>query len=262
MPDIRVKAKLTGGIINAKAELGKIVEVPVGPDVYTGEYNIPLTDEDTVLATKGKLLEEDVTIEGAHGKKYTLDDLASGSEPSGDIVITTTSLNSQVFYESQIRSITAPYLTTIAYPNAFQGCDSLLSVNMPALTTLESNGAFADCRYLETVNLPNLTNLKSATFQSTMYLRELWLPKVVKIEGSPFYGRTGWQVSKNSVLKLGSIVTSMSATAFLNFCNSPGDIYVIWAEGEVAGAPWRAPTGTTIHYNTVFDEEGNIISSD
>lgn len=40
-----------------------------------------------------------------------------------------------------------------------------------------------------------------------------------------------------------------------------GDIYVPWTEGAVANAPWGA-TGATIHYNTVFDEDGNIISSD
>lgn len=261
MSEIRVTAHLSDSI-QATADLGKIVEVPVGPDIYTGEYNIPLTDEDIVLETKGKLMEEDVTIEGAHGKRYTVDGLVSGEEPSGDIVLNGTVLNSQVFYNSQITSITAPHVTTISYANAFQGCQKLKTVNMPALKTLNNSGAFADCRYLETVNLPNLENLKSATFQSTMYLRELWLPKVTKIEGSPFYGRMGWQVSKNSVLKLGSVVTSISANAFSNFCNTPGDIYVVWDEGEVAGAPWGAPRGTVIHYNTVFDEEGNIISSD
>lgn len=71
MSEIKVTAHLSDGI-QATAELGKIVEVPVGPDIYTGEYNIPLTDEDIVLEAKGKLMEEDVTIEGGTWEKiYT-----------------------------------------------------------------------------------------------------------------------------------------------------------------------------------------------
>lgn len=36
------------------------------------------------------------------------------------------------------------------------------------------------------------------------------------------------------------------------------DIYVPWAEGEVANAPWGA-TKATIHYNTTYDENDNPI---
>ena len=261
MPDIRVKAKLTGGVINTKAELGKIVEVPVGPDIYTGEYNIPLTDEDIVLEAKGKLMEEDVTIEGAHGKRYTLEGLVSGEEPSGDIVTNATTLGSRLFFGSKITSIVAPNLTTI--PSAtFQGSKSLTSADMPSLKTIGINGVFADCDNLAYVNLPNLENLKSATFQNTFVLKDIWLPKVTVIEGVPFYGRSGRSTSQGSVLKLGSKLTSVSTNFLAGFAQRKGDVYVVWAEGEVAGAPWQAPTDTTIHYNTVFDEDGNIISSD
>ncbi len=55
-----------------------------------------------------------------------------------------------------------------------------------------------------------------------------------------------------SCVKLTSVTfkgtpTSMSATAFGD-CSALTDIYVPWAEGEVAGAPWGA-TNATIHYN-------------
>jgi hypothetical protein len=38
------------------------------------------------------------------------------------------------------------------------------------------------------------------------------------------------------------------------------DIYVPWSEGEVANAPWEA-NNATIHYDTVYDEDGNVVSS-
>ena len=62
MPDIRVKAKLTGGVINTKAELGRIVEVPVGPDIYTGEYEVIPSEEPITLPTKDKLMENDLVV--------------------------------------------------------------------------------------------------------------------------------------------------------------------------------------------------------
>lgn len=193
------------------------------------------------------------------GGGYSIDDLAERVGPSGDITLTVTSLTSRVFYKTPITSVSAPNLTTIS--ETFQGCEDLTSIDMPSLTTVSGNGTFADCKYLRTANLPNLTNLKNATFQSCMNLRDLWLPSVTKIEGAPFYGRTGWQSTAGCVLKLGSTVTSMSASAFQAFCYGQGDIYVPWSSGDVSGAPWSAPSGITIHYDTVYDANGNVISS-
>ena len=53
---------------------------------------------------------------------------------------------------------------------------------------------------------------------------------------------------------------SIGATSFDDFKKVTGirHIYVPWAEGAVANAPWSA-TNATIHYNTQFDENGNII---
>ena len=42
--------------------------------------------------------------------------------------------------------------------------------------------------------------------------------------------------------------------------NNLRDIYVPWSQGEVANAPWGA-SRATIHYDTVYDEDGNVVSS-
>ena len=51
--------------------------------------------------------------------------------------------------------------------------------------------------------------------------------------------------------------TTLGTTAL----NAPAleDIYVPWSQGEVAGAPWGAPAGCTVHYNTQYDEDGEPI---
>ena len=48
------------------------------------------------------------------------------------------------------------------------------------------------------------------------------------------------------------------ATNAFNSCPNLTDIYVPWAQGTVANAPWSA-TNATVHYNTVFDSDGNIV---
>ena len=62
MSDIRVKAKLTGGALKANAVLGRLVEVPVGPDTYTGEYTVTPSAEPITLPTKDKLMADDLIV--------------------------------------------------------------------------------------------------------------------------------------------------------------------------------------------------------
>lgn len=61
MSEIKVTAHLSDGI-QATADLGKIVEVPVGPDVYTGEYEVIPSEEPITLPTKDKLMENDLVV--------------------------------------------------------------------------------------------------------------------------------------------------------------------------------------------------------
>ena len=64
MSDIIVSAQLAGGNLEASASLGRIVEVPVGPDVYEGPYLVAPEAGDIVLLTGDKLLEDDITVKG------------------------------------------------------------------------------------------------------------------------------------------------------------------------------------------------------
>lgn len=61
--DIEVKARLNQGI-KATAQIANMVEVPVAPDVYTGDYEVTPTEQPVVLLTKDKMMLDDVTIDG------------------------------------------------------------------------------------------------------------------------------------------------------------------------------------------------------
>jgi hypothetical protein len=62
MSDIRVTAKLSGGI-HATAQIANVVEIPVAPDVYTGEYEISVTDSDVTIFIKDKMASDNITIQ-------------------------------------------------------------------------------------------------------------------------------------------------------------------------------------------------------
>ena len=73
-------------------------------------------------------------------------------------------------------------------------------------------------------------------------------------------------IAKNAFFKLTGLRSvkfrasgcTIDSAAF-NSCAALTDIYVPWSLGDVAGAPWGA-TNATIHYDTVFDSNGNVIS--
>ena len=58
--------------------------------------------------------------------------------------------------------------------------------------------------------------------------------------------------------KLYEIPTNGFSASSFTGCTNLLDIYVPWAEGEVANSPWGA-VNSTIHYNTVYDENHNPI---
>ena len=81
------------------------------------------------------------------------------------------------------------------------------------------------------------------------------VPASVKTIGTQaFYGACQGIVGS---LKFRGTPTTIAANAFEKGTNVT-DVYVPWAEGELDGAPWGM-TNATIHYNTVYDENGEPI---
>ena len=59
-------------------------------------------------------------------------------------------------------------------------------------------------------------------------------------------------------VRIVNTMTPISGNVFAS-CSNLTDIYVSWSSGAVANAPWGA-TNATIHYDTVFDSDGGIVS--
>lgn len=164
---------------------------------------------------------------------------------------------------------------------AFSACHSLARVNLPELTNTYGNstaidGVFNTCRVIERIELPKFEGVMRSTWFDACYnLKELILPKVTSFSGNNNF-RNCYALEKlyapeckvwaannfsgcNSLKRL-CIYTKPTTITTTSF-NAPAleDIYVPWAQGEVANAPWGAPAGCRVHYNTQYDEHGEPI---
>ena len=115
---------------------------------------------------------------------------------------------------------------------------------------------FHHCASLEKINcsFENVTGIGASSFGNCISLKEFpYFPNLTGgIASSAFVNCTGL-----TEVKFYKKLTSCATSAF-NGCTNLTDIYVPWAEGEVANAPWGA-TNATIHYNTTYDENHNPI---
>ena len=166
---------------------------------------------------------------------------------------------------------------TIISRNVFNGNKSIKSVYAPFVESVE--GGFYDCLNLEDVYFPKLKTTIGQCFRNTK-LGDNFHEKFPVIET---IGDRTFQNCLFATIHLPETVKVLSARGFNNcfnlktvyFHSKPTtignafdtylgrhitDIYVPWSEGEVSGAPWGA-TGATVHYNTVCDENWNVISS-
>lgn len=133
---------------------------------------------------------------------------------------------------------------------------ALKEIYMPEKTTVLNN-TFVKCFSLEIIhgNLEKVTQLAQC-FDGCTALSEIpYMPNVTYIGGNTFRNCTS--LTSINIYKK---TTTFTATAFTG-CTNLTDIYVPWAEGEVANAPWGAPNeNLVIHYNTIYDENHNPIT--
>ena len=151
---------------------------------------------------------------------------------------------------SKLESINIPKAATIG-GSAFYTCKALTSVSLPCVTTLGSS-AFSCCYAMERYSFGDgLTRIGDYAFYKNQKLTELILgPNVAQIGSNCTNGCTLLEK-----VEIHSVPTKINSQAFYN-TPSITDIYVPWAEGEVANAPWGA-TDATIHYEYNFGEEEN-----
>jgi hypothetical protein len=167
------------------------------------------------------------------------------SLPSVSLPSTLTSIGSYCFYRCySLASITIPNNVTQIGDDAFYQCTSLTSIVIPNGVTTLGNSVFCDCDNLASVTLPsNLTSIGAYCFYSCDNLSSITIPNTVTTIGNSCFS----YCSNLATLSLSSSIVSIGTNCFLN-CTNLTDVYCDWYEGDVAGAPWGAPSTTTIHY--------------
>ena len=103
---------------------------------------------------------------------------------------------------------------------------------------------------------PNLTYIGNDAFRGYFIFEKIIVPATVDYIGTGAFSGDYHKTSLKEIVFKG-IPSTIGNTAFSNN-TSLVDIYVPWAEGAVANAPWGA-TNATIHYNTQYDADGNPI---
>ena len=129
--------------------------------------------------------------------------------------------------------------------SAFNECMKLPSINLSKSLTTLGNEAFLHCGALDNLKLPEgLKSIGYRTFAWTDKWNDVTIPASVETIGAEAFG---WGKYRTKVTFKGK-PNSIGDNAFIDM-KAGADIYVPWAEGEVAGAPWGA-TKATIHYNS------------
>lgn len=258
--------------------------------IETGGGGGGVSIDDIAAATDNQVLGDTVTITARTLAKYGL----MGRAYKNVNISTATIIPNYFFAESSVVNVTGDYNTLQDY--AFQNCVDLESVDLDEVTVLGYN-VFEGCESLTEVTLPKLSNCGGTPFKSCTGIKKVDLsknhesfsntvalvagmtnleefigPHITSLRNSCFYnfsklksvicgGTIATRAFSNcSALKTVSILnsTSINASAF-NQCPAVTDVYVDFAAGDVSGAPWGA-TNATIHYNTVFDDAGNIVT--
>lgn len=194
-------------------------------------------------------------------QKWDINVLASGtydfSQDGGVLELdTATELPNNMFQgNTSLTNVIALNVETIS-GNAFYGCRNLVNVYFPRIKSITGQ-AFRNSGLAGNFQemFPLIESIGDRAFQSTGFIN-LHLPETVK----NLVVR-----SFNNILGLQKVYFHGTPTTIENaFDTWPSahitDIYVPWSQGEVANAPWGA-TNATIHYNTVYDDDWNVISS-
>lgn len=160
----------------------------------------------------------------------SIDDIATGAAPTGDLVLSAASIMSYAFaHRTAITSVSAPACTEIN-GNCFFRCTGITSVSFPVLTTFHAGGyAFDGCTSLTAVNVPSFSGeVDNRVFNNCSALAVIDLHDCTKIKGQAFNGAS---LLRTMILRNGDTVCTLdaaNATAMGGIYNHPDEstIYV------------------------------------
>ena len=220
------------------------VTVNVPSVAPTGTKQISITQNGTTTEDVTNYASAEITV-NVPSSSLSWDDIASNSKPSGDVVLTGTSIASYAFaYRKGTNTWTVEgaSVTTLG-ENAFRECTYLTSVKFPSLTSQHATGyTFYGCSRLALVDW-GLCNVPGNTFVNCSSLKTLILRKSSAIQtcastsvfnGTPFKsGGTGGTIyipkALYDHLGDGSSLDYKSAT---NWATYDGYGTITWAQIE------------------------------
>lgn len=134
------------------------------------------------------------------------------------------------------------------------------TLHLPDTVRFDGNFPFSDVVGMKYIDIPKAENLAGTFYGKRNFLGTygdgdgvVKLKNVTRLDSSSFYA-----CNNIHTVYFYKKATGINSTTFRGA--GVRDIYVPWSEGEVANAPWEA-NNATIHYDTVYDEDGNVISS-
>lgn len=224
-------------------------------DVEPALESLSVTENGLYLPTAGVDGFDRVTV---NVPTLNLNEIADQSAVYGDVVLdSATKIRAYFFNGANVNSVVAPLATEIG-GNAFNGSTltsgkfaSCTSVGEEAFRNASSFGA--NSNFID--DFPAIESTALYSFGGTGFV-DIIIPASYK-GATRNYSFAGCTRLKR-VRFLGTPTNLMNGAFGAN--NSLTDIYVPWSEGEVANAPWGA-SRATIHYNTVYDSEYNVVSS-
>lgn len=219
------------------------VEVPEGVTIIrkgafasSGLHQISLPDSLETI--------ESNAFELCHIESISLPD---GLKSIGDHAFNGCGLLESCIFPDDIESINSASM--------FTNCSNLEIVNFPAAWTSIADYTFAACTSLRLSKIPaHITTIGTRAFNNCTSLTELDIMGATSLTGQYSIGRC----SHLTTIKFHQTPSSINTQAFSSD-SALTDIYVPWSNGAVAGAPWGA-TNASIHYDTQYDENGNVIS--
>lgn len=203
---------------------------------------------------------------------YDLNDIAEGTEPSGNIVLNTAEyINNYAFYHrTAITGISAPEcytvkayglsgcsgLTHVSFPkftsladNAFEGCSGLTSIALPLLSSRTYANCFKDCTSLVTADLGLTTQVYNQTFKSCRSLRNLIIRRTISIASLYTFN----EVTLGGIYTNPSLSTIYVPQSLLSAYKEAAN----WVTGFNAGLTFTAIEGS--YYETHYGD-GTLIT--
>ena len=126
-----IPMRIEGGEIQVKASVGQTVIKVVAPDEYTGSTEVTPSDAEQVLATKGKLVRDDITVHPAPTEYLSTDHNGTFTPSDGKVGF----YQVDVDVNPDLRPLSVSENGTYQ-PDGFDGYDSVTVDVEPNLTSL------------------------------------------------------------------------------------------------------------------------------